>query len=195
MTDTVLDRLRAAHPAFLDVDVNGETKRLGVPAHRNKWTRLRATIDNLGPWTRIECLDKAKSVVAVIDNPHAQAAGELEDLDGDDDGTGVTMREKELVQLVLKGQDMALARHEKLLATLLESHVKLLDLVSKRLTSLESSYSENFELLQDSLKEAARAVNEDGNEEESQAMKLALAMLPHMLKSGSPTPPKPNGGK
>jgi len=177
---------------MLDVEVGGETKRLAVPAHRNKWTRLRATVDNLGTWTRIECLDKAKSVVAVIDNDE-RPAGELEDLEDGDSGDGVTLREKELLQLMLKSQDVALARHEKLLSTLLDSHVKLLDLVSKRLTSLEGAYAENFEILQDALKEAARGAGESGSEEESQAMKLALAMLPHMLKGGGS--PSPNGGK
>jgi hypothetical protein len=191
MTDRVLERIRIAKPAMLDVEVSGETKRLAVPAHRNKWTRLRATIDNLGPWTRIECLDKAKSVIAVIDNDE-RPAGELEDLDDGGSDDGVTLREKELLQLMLKSQDVALARHEKLLSTLLDSHVKLLDLVSKRLTSLEGAYAENFEILQDALKEAARGADGSGSEEESQAMKLALAMLPHMLKGGSPSP---NGGK
>ena len=154
-----LARLKQLKPDHIVVElVDGTEKEVAVPTIRRKWTHLKATLANIGEWRRIEARDKKQRVLGVIEN---ESATELEDLEGDEgiDLAAMAGDElqpammlapilKQLLALLIKGQDVALMRQERALSKVLDVQVKLLEQVSARLMSQDKLFERNLERTQ-----------------------------------------------
>ena len=208
-----LARLKQLKPDHILVELNdGTEKEVAVPTIRRKWTHLKATLANIGDWRRIEARDKKGRVLGVIENENAD---DLEDLEGDEgvDLGAMTDAElgpammlapilKQLLALLIKGQDVALMRQERALSKVLDVQVKLLSQVSDRLMSQDKLFERNLERTQQYAEALSEMIQSGGGEEGDADMQALLAVLPKLLARGqvaqaAPPPRKPgrNGPK
>jgi hypothetical protein len=76
----VVEELKRYAPASLKVTMrDGTDKPVAVPKAGNRWARCQQVLDSL-PWVSIECLDKAGSLLKVVEDDD-----ELDALVGDDE--------------------------------------------------------------------------------------------------------------
>jgi len=195
----VVAQLKGTNPMSLVVYmVDGETKNLAVPQVRRKWAHLRKVLDNLAPWARLEAIDRKGNICAVVDNPRADDSETL-DLYAPSKQAGDVAQ---LVQIMLKAQDVALSRQGSMLKSVLDNNAQILSMVSQRLGMLEKNYMQNLELVQDFAQAAASAAGEDGKGD-SQAWEALIELapqIPALLKAGREVLPgnnavKPSKGK
>ena len=151
--------------AALRVRIGDEWRELALSRRRRKWEALAELLGQLD-WTSAELLDGEGALLASV-------AGEAPD-----PVQTQLPRESALLELLLRGQDVALARHERSVSVLLEGYTRLSGQLLERLTALERTYEEVLALARDS---ATR--QEDGLDG---AVGQALqAALPAMLSQKS----------
>jgi hypothetical protein len=105
---TTVEEIEKYKPHHLMVTVEGEEERRRVPiqAVRNRWSRVERVLGQIR-WTSIECRDKTGGVLGYV-----QAAAEPAEAPAAvsaDDG-GVTVRERELMELLSAAADRAVER-------------------------------------------------------------------------------------
>lgn len=135
-------------PTTLRVTIDGEPepRRVAVPNVRKRWARIATTLAALPPWTLVEACAKDGSVIHAM-RPDADA---VPTVDGASPG-GVTVREAELVRLVLEAQRQRDDAHRSMFATLFRGVEQSLSIVAltmrqmavsteHRLTAVERTY-------------------------------------------------------
>lgn len=188
---TVADKLRSLKPHHLVVTVDGEDepRRLAVPNVRNRWQRIDAVLAQLR-WTVVDARDKAGATLALLqadDDPSLVAPPAVAT-----SGAGVTIRERELVELTMaaydrgaraaqESADRALGRAEKSLAMVADAITAQLEMMSTATRAVVGQYSEAL-TLQRTLT-AGPAPGDDGPD--------AMAALLGMMARGSVAPPAP----
>lgn len=192
----VVEQIKASGAKSLRAEfAGGNVQDIAVPNVRQKWKRLRALLRNLGDdWLRIEGFDAKGALLVVIDNPDASPLEDISDF-GPDTTAG---KLDPLLSLMLKAQDVALSRSERMTKNLLDSHAKLLELVSRRLVASERALAEQLqrnteyaEMVQELIIAASREGDGD-----SELDGLIVKLLPRMLagrKGGEAKPKEPNG--
>ena len=188
---TVADKLRSLKPHHLVVTVDGEDdpRRLAVPNVRNRWQRIDAVLAQLR-WTVVDARDKAGATLALLqaeDDPAAVAPTPATS------GAGVTIRERELVELTMSAYDRgaraaqdsadrALGRAEKSLTLVAEAITAQLEMMSTATRAVVGQYSEALTLQRTLQLQPAPAAGEDEG---------ALPALLAMMARGSVAPPAP----
>lgn len=207
-----LARLKQLKPDHILVELNdGTEKEVAVPTIRRKWTHLKATLANIGDWRRIEARDKKGRVLGVIENENV---ADLEDLEGDEGvDLGAMMSDgemqsalqpammlapilKQLLALLIKGQDVALMRQERALSKVLDVQVQLLTQVSARLMSQDKLFERNLERTQQYAEALSEVIASSGENQGDPEMMALLAALPKLLARGASMPaaaPPTNG--
>lgn len=189
----IYEQLKEHKPAaLLVVDGDGDTTKINVPDVRNRHARVMVTLREIA-WVRVDMLDKKGGLVyrhqRNADDRDAPA-GEIEDMP-----TSRSIAEQAaLLNIMLRGQEMVLARHaqatqgkDETLMRLCDSALRMYEGVSQR---LEHAMAINHQLATDlvgaQLAQAqqlsAPQVDEDGNPrpESDRAMS---ALMPTLLRS------------
>ena len=84
-------QLKGANPVSIRVMLGDETvRKVAMSPTRNKWVKFLDVLGKLGPWSRLECLDKNDNVLGIVNNE--AEAGDLEDL-------GVTGTSSEIMKM------------------------------------------------------------------------------------------------
>ena len=186
-TVACVDSLRGVKPHVLQVHLDGgDVRNIAVPAVRRKWSHLKNLLSRM-QWCRVEALDVKGNIVQVFDHPEAReepSASELEDL-GDQPSAKVG-EQHALLNLMLRGQEVALRHQERLIDTVLANNHKLLEVIAERLTALERARVDDLSMLQEFAHAAAAATAESGdNSSQSEGLIQALApVLPQLLAAG-----------
>jgi len=194
--DVLMVALKRCKPVALRALLADNTSRELAPpgGKRKNWKRMVETLDRM-PWVQAELLDTTGRVVDVVDND--EPAGELEDLAG----VAQTGQVANLLNLMLRAQDMALKRNAEQNSQLATTVLKLADVLMRRLDSLERGYAAN-------LKVAQQFVRQMGDEDEEllsdgpvgALMPLlaakALGVPPEVMAAmaGAPSPAAKGGG-
>jgi len=170
-----VSRLRQLNvvPSQLMVTMQDQSvKTVAIPAVRKRWSHLQGVLSAMA-WWQIEAMDKDGGILCVVSNDDVEAA-ELEDL-------GVGGREDtktaNLLALMLRAQDVALSRQEKIIKVMLDSNARLLETVSKRLDVMEKHSAVNLDRIQDYAIALAES-SADGGESDNQAAELMKAIAP-----------------
>lgn len=187
---TVADKLRSLKPHHLVVTVDGEDepRRLAVPNVRNRWQRIDAVLAQLR-WTIIDARDKGGATLALLqaeDDPPGPAPMPATS------GAGVTIRERELVELTMAAYDRgaraaqdsadrALGRAEKSLTMVADAITAQLDMMTTATRAVVGQYSEALTLSRTLT--AGPPAGEEGPD--------AMAALLGMMARGSVAPPAP----
>ncbi len=146
---------------------------IAIGNSRRRISTFIETLAKLGPWTRLECLDKRGDTIAIVDND--SDAGELEDL-----GTSVDAKDthrmerafKIATEAILRGQREVLLMRDKETATVLGA----LSGVVKEVTNALHAVSEMHRAQLDSAVAAAEAAAESNQRDwVEQATELAEA--------------------
>jgi hypothetical protein len=151
MTDTeLIERLKAGQPKKLRVyDVDDTMRDVAIANHRRKWSAAAATLASYA-WTRIELLDGKNAVVGVIERGTTPATG-IEDLATSPGGRAaeVNAQVAGLLSLMLKAQDVALDRQQRMMSAVLDQQASLLRIVATRLTDAERARSEDMRAIRE----------------------------------------------
>ncbi len=177
-----MGKMKSAQPASLRVfDANNVAHDVEIPKRRRRWVSVEKVLEQIA-WVRVEMLAPDGKLRAVFENPDYEEADSLEDLD-----TAAPGSLAEGLALMLKAQDVALKRQGDQSRMVLDTCIKVIDVLAQRLTHHERQAVQNMELLQ----RAARRVQAvENSDEDFQLNSLdAMADLVFLLKGGRP----PNG--
>lgn len=187
---TVVDRLRSLKPHHLIVTIEGEDepRRLAVPNIRNRWQRVDNVLAQLR-WTTIDARDKSGATLGLLKvaDDDAPASAPLAA-----SGHGITIRERELCDLMLtavdrgaraaqESADRALGRAERSLTLVAEGITAQLEMMSAATRAVVGQYSEAL-TLQRTLTAGPAA---DGD-----ALAPLLALMARGLPVKAAAPPK-----
>jgi hypothetical protein len=191
---TVVDRLRSLKPHHLIVTIEGEDepRRLAVPNIRNRWQRVDNVLAQLR-WTTIDARDKSGATLGLLkvadDDAPAAAAAPLAA-----SGHGITIRERELCDLMLtavdrgaraaqESADRALGRAERSLTLVAEGITAQLEMMSAATRAVVGQYSEALTLQRTLTAGPAPAADGD-------ALAPLLALMARGLPVKAAAPPK-----
>lgn len=136
-TERAIEKLKLWQPKSLTVHcADGELHPVAIPERRRKWVTVAQTLEGLC-WRRIDAKDKQGATVGVI----TCDLGELEEIPISPKVSEVSG----LLGLMLKAQDVALKRDHERLQALINQQTKLVEIVVKRLVSLETKHMELIE--------------------------------------------------
>lgn len=189
---TVADRLRTIKPHHLLVAVEGEDepRRLAVPNVRNRWQRIDAVLAQLR-WTTIDARDKSGGTLAMLQAESDDVPPPA--LSSSAAGAGVTIRERDLVELTMsaydrgaraaqESADRALGRAERSLTMVAESITAQLEMMTQATRAVVGQYSEALTLQRTLTAGPAAAAGEDEG---------ALPALLAMMARGTVVAPPP----
>jgi len=188
---TVADRLRTLKPHHLLVTVEGEDepRKLAVSNVRNRWQRIDTVLAQLR-WTLIDARDKSGATLGLLRAEEDDASPVATPSSG---GAGVTIRERELVELTMaaydrgaraaqESADRALGRAEKSLVLVSDSIAAQLEVMSQATRAVVGQYSEALTLQRTLTAGAAPAPDDAGAD--------MLPALLGMMARGQVAPPK-----
>lgn len=162
---------------------DGETRELRVPDRRKRWTQIIKAMALLD-WVRIEVfqiLGKRRELAGVVESETAPA-DEIEDL--------VPSKSSELLSILIKAQDMALSRYERIVGSVLDRQVALVDTVIRSVNATADIYAH-------ALGVARQSADQGGEDKRSGAERLMESLAPQLMAqvvSGAKRPaPAPNG--
>jgi hypothetical protein len=138
-TDQMIAKLRQLQPHRVRVYQDADNyKDVAVPQRRKRWAQVVAAIESLA-WSRCELLDKSGAILGMIEN----AATELESLEssGGGGGGGGVMRERWLIEAVIKAQQVALTYRDKEHTTLLQCVKEVLQINMQSMRELHQIMS------------------------------------------------------
>lgn len=180
---TLLGKLKSWQPFALRVMcADGETRDVAVPQVRRRWVKLEGTLGHLR-WVRVEALDKSGKIVGVYENPDYEAA-ELEDIEGEMDRQ--TGQVAQLVNIMLKAQDVALKRQGDRDKLVIDQLVRVVDILTQRTRQLEQHYAQNYALAQRALQ---RIAGEAEGEHGALSGDAILGLLEMWRGGGGQAPP------
>jgi hypothetical protein len=144
----IITALKRWNPASVRVHLaDGRTEQVAIPGRKNRrWVQVEKTLSQLR-WVRLEALDAKGAIIDVLDND--APASELEDLDG----TGTQNETARMLQLMLRAQEVALARQDKLVNTMLGNNLELSKVLMSRLNALEASHGSMLDLMREKMLE------------------------------------------
>lgn len=189
-----LEALRAWKPHSVRVVlVDGLERDVAVPARRNRWRIVGQILAGL-PWASLEALDRKRAILGMLQREDApeMTAEEAEP----EPGGAVTVREQQLLELILKSQRVALDAQRELLKPLLDNQARLVATLTDRVLLLEQGLQDRMRAI---LRQANAAESEDDGGGELMStgaigMMLELAKLAQMSKSAPAAPPAPKNG-
>ena len=151
-------RLRKFRPSRLvAVSGTGEKRNIAVPTgRRRKWDFAVRALEHLD-WLTLELLDDQGGLMDVIDNRAGADEGELVEVTPDAKLAGQ-------LELLLRAQDVALARQERAMGQLLAGYTTLVQTFAERLSSMERGYASVLELAQRAAQAQADAQPDMGDE-------------------------------
>lgn len=159
---------------------DGESRDIAVPNRRKRWAHVVEVLASLA-WARIECLDSKGGLLGAIE---ADEQPEVDDVGK------ATDRERGLLALLVKAQDMALARHERGLGLLLDGYRVMLDSSLVRLSALERGYGDVLKLAHEAtLALAAQSGGADENADTKLLMDFLSKKLGLDVKKKKPDAP------
>ncbi len=172
-TDEAIEKLKHWQPKSLLVYcADGDVKPVTIPERRRKWAAVQSVLVGLH-WVKLEAKGKDGGILGIVRN-------------GDDAGTGVGLEDLSAkgkqgevafyLTLMLKAQDVALKRDESRLKTLVDQQTRLVDIVVKRLVSLETKHMEQLGIISDL--SAAAGMSDD----DSLSGKMIEAVGPVVVK-------------
>lgn len=180
-------QIRGERPAVIRVFLDeGEVANVGVPSVKRWKARTASTLSTL-PWHSFEPLNaKGELIGGRIDNPGLAHGGatELEELDLEapsGPGMGAIVG---LLQLMLKAQDTALVRQKQAYDSVLVNNQKLLEVMSARLSGMETQAHENLQLIRELQLSAGSGDADDAATVE--AMRLVSMAMANQKNSQGP---------
>lgn len=204
------EKLKEHKPTTLIAyDQDDEQVKVNVPDVRNRHARALQALTDI-PWVRVDLLDKKGGLLhrhlRCADD--REPAGELEEI-----GRGVSSQLAgnlaQLVQVMLRAQEMVLIRHQQATQQILDAQNKILDTAVKRLEIQEVQYEHAMRLnhaLSGDLVNAQLAqlqlappehVDDEGNARPASMSDKALAaFLPAFMRAAmgqQPDKPTPTG--
>jgi hypothetical protein len=123
---------------------------------RRKWDFAIRALEHID-WVTLELLDEQGGLMDVVDNRAGAEEGELVEVTPDAKLAGQ-------LELLLRAQDVALARQERATAQLLDGYTKLVQTFAERLGSMERGYTAVLELAQRAAQAQADAQPDLGDE-------------------------------
>lgn len=184
--DSLLASVKSWKPSPTELKVtclDNEVVMVAVSAARNRWARLRDTLGQLD-WARVEGLTKTGSLVGLHDHPDlesltSQAATELEDIELDK-ASAATFNMVKLMEMAADRAVDRVGRHHEMV---LNSSLRVIEVLSERLVQSEAQNAANVEALHQLL--TAAKGDDDAVALGLEAMKL--------LNGSKKKAPKPNG--
>lgn len=150
---------------------------------------LEKTLEQID-WVKVEATrgEGAKQqIVGIFENTDFDIdEDELEDLETRD--SKVVSEAARLLQIMLKGQDVALSRHGKEVAVAMDALVKVVGIQGKRLEHLEKVYASNVTMVQTMV----RKLGGVGDDDVGGFSGEAIVGLLELFAGGKPKAP-PNG--
>ena len=115
----LLAKLRDVAPHSVRVyDSSDDHRDVAVPTRRKRWSQVIETIDARS-WTRVEMLDKSKSILGYVDNESPEAPA-LEDISGASGGlSAAAAQSRWFLEMMIRAQTVALQYRDKEHTTLL----------------------------------------------------------------------------
>lgn len=183
--------------------VGGSVKNVQVGIGRARWSRVEKILSAMA-WINVEALDKNGAIVGMA----TKEVKELETL-GLGTSSATSSEVERLLALVIKAQDMALARRDGNLEIALKANTQLIETLVDRLAQLEKGFGRNIDLAQKYALQAAKAKfsgeegEDDGSEIIQQLVQMWMmqnaGMIPGLQPpSGqppqAPSPPTPPNG-
>lgn len=187
---TLFDALRSVRPRMvLAVDAEGKEYKINIPdsVGRNRHQHVMAALDGID-WSHVDLLDGkggllGRHVRSVAD---AEPAGELEPL----------ARSRELSQMsgmltiMLRAQEVALARQQQGTKELLEAALKMMDSATRRLeaaearltSEIDTNYQLSHELLVKQLEASMATAVDGGDDGETMASAALREILPQAMQ-------------
>ena len=209
-TLALIEKVKRWKPEMLVVTtLDGNTHRVKMPDVRRKYISLGDTLKGLA-WYKVEAYDaKSLLVGTVTEDPEvthqllrgaspaaATSPGvcqeEEEEFLVDDDGP-FSERDERLLRLLLDAQNAAVGNQSAQMQMLLETTLKLLQTMTRRLESLEDSYEKTFSLAHEA-SQVVTAAADGASEDNPQSAALMQQLMPLiMMQLQSPTPPTAKG--
>lgn len=180
----------APHHLLVTVEGEDEPRRVAVPAVRKRWQRIGAVLEQLR-WSQIECCDKAGATLAIVRAADESAPAELSRMP---DAGGITVRERELMELTsavadravqraLEAGDRAAARLERSLALVADAVAAQLEMMTASTRAIAAQYTEALTLQRQLTVSGATAEEGDGM--------AAIGPLLGLLARGRAAPAQP----
>ena len=175
-------------PTTLRVTIDGEAepRRIAVPNVRKRWSRIAATLAALPPWTLVEACAKDGSVIHAM-RPDADA---VPTVDGASAG-GVTVREAELVRLVLEAQRQRDEAHRAMFGTLFRGVEQSLSIVALTMRQMAVSTEHRLTAVERTYQLQAPPPRRDDDDDEAPGGLEAIAPLIQAMAHG-PAPLRKN---
>lgn len=166
-----LKRVKATlHSIRVSLD-GGGTTMVAVPNVRQKWQRICSTVDQLD-WTRLECLDEAGSVLALIQN--AEAVVEPEPVEE----MALEISEQSPLGQLVRAQEMVIIRFEEMASRTFDAQNRVIEMLSSQLESQNENYVDALASMHNYAKDSADARAEllpnNPENEESPIVKAAI---------------------
>lgn len=130
-----IEALKAWKPYSLHVvTLDGLERDVAVSVRRNRWAVLAQILAGM-PWSTIEARDRKGAIVGLLQRE--ESVDQPDDESAEPDKSAVTIREAQLLELMLKAQKTALDGQTNVLRPFLESTTRLISSMTDRVTRLE----------------------------------------------------------
>ncbi len=188
----VYQELRRHRPHSVAVHTDDDVKTYkGSGSERGRWSRLLEALPS--EWSRLELHDKDGDILWALDAATSKSEGALPGLAKG----GAVDQVTALMNLMLKAQDVALARHAASVAQLSQGYEGLASMLTQRLQSLEVMVSTSIQAVYDmtiALGEAQVAALAAGQQSQgSSAQKMFEQLMVRKFGIAPKRPGRPNG--
>jgi hypothetical protein len=186
--------LKAWKPYALHVvTVDGLERDVAISTRRNRW-KVAAQILAGMPWVTIEARDRKGAILGLLQRE--EEVDQADDASEEPDKTAVTIREAQLLELMLKAQKTALDGQTNVLRPFLESTTRLISSMTDRVTRLEDELYQRASELRRLMADAG-----GGGDDEGKGGLMSTEMIGMLLRlasgggglggGGGPTRPPP----
>ncbi len=142
---SLYEKLKEYKPSVvLAFDDNDGEIKINVPDVRQKHARVMTALEEVA-WVRADLMDKKGGLLhrhmrCADDRPSVDAASELEDIGSGRSSSRLAIDLAPLVSIMLRAQEMALARNQQGIAQLLDAQNKFVDATLRRLDAQDQRY-------------------------------------------------------
>lgn len=173
-----VEALKAWKPYVLHVvTLDGLERDVAISSRRNRWKVAAQILAGL-PWATIEARDRKGAILGLLQREEAidQPDSESEE----PDKSAVTIRESQLLELVLRAQKVALDGQTNILKPFLESTTRLIASMTDRVTRLEDELYQRASELRRLMAQA----QPDGEKSEGLMSTEGIMMLMKLASGG-----------